>query len=669
MLSRPNSAHCQEIPFRRPTVRRRMPAAALFAMLASVSGLAQPRPQQVASAGAQIQADQLLPIRPIATTSQLMGTEDEVASVRLTALHRFDPLAQFQFTITSLPAAGELRQADGTPILTAPTVVSDPEGDIAYLGAPDSCSFDGVPVGSFTYTATYVRAQISSLPKSVSIILAPVYDAMPHLPPQQATEDSPQLIQLPASVEGQMYITETYDDFCAFYQVQADNVSIGAQINADASIQPVTNADRWIAVVPQPDVCGNLSAFFSYVDTLDHWPLLPPYQNDWRVEIDVACVNDAPIAIPGSLVCNNDELESPLDLLFYDPDGVSVFLTGFFTQVPQFGRLYRGAVAPENEVTLEINNTFNSFDRHFIFVRDPERLWQWGYADQLAFQVTDGELSSNEAVVTIDVVYRNLPPTIEPETTLTVNLDEDAQGRANIVADDDAGWQNVSIVPSALPQHGEMFYAEPQFGGGYVLHPITLGEPLPAPLGDPFTTWELAYVPDPDFNTAGTVPDEFRFIAYDGFGQRALDPAFPAWQDVPGEWTISLLVAPVNDAPVINGPGTITADWRFPAVVTSISVTDDADVAANLRVQVIGTDTSFSFVDLSGVDVISQTANAVMFEGTLAQINAAFQAGIEVPSPGLPHIDRHLLVSANDLGNSGSGGPLSAARAFVIAFE
>lgn len=658
-----------QIPFsdRRLFVRAILVSISIVATVGSAA--AQPRPEiRAYVATGVVDVADFIPVRPVGLTEQILGIEDELTLGVLEASHPFDADSEFQFVITALPAIGALQQSDGTPISFLPCVVTDPAGAIGYLGAPDSCSFGGAPVASFEYVATHVSTHTTSLSKEVSIVLAPVYDDMPQLPRQISNEDSTLFIQLPESVEGRWHITEAFDNFGILHQVEPDDISLGATIIPDAAPLLVTNANRWIAIVPALNQCGLPLAYFSYVDTIDQWPQMPVYQSDWRVNVDYTCVNDAPVSYSQTFPCANDLLTVSFDPTFHDVDGLAG-LTGQFTQLPQFGRIYRGSVAPENEVTLESNNWFDPFNHDFIYLRDAELLWTWGYGDQALFRVSDGALLSNEATIALEVYYRNMPPTIEPETTLALGLNEDGQGWAEIIALDDQGIANIAIIPSALPQHGEVFHAEPQFGGGYQLLPITLGEPLPVPLGDEFTTWKLVYVPDADFNTAGGLPDEFRFIAQDSHWQRALDPALPAWQNVAGEWTIAFTVAAINDTPVINGPATTATEWSKPAVLTSISISDDAESTAVLRITISSTNTTFTFVDLSGVNVISQTPSAVTFEGTLTQINAALVAGIEVPSPGSPHVSRHLLLLANDLGSSGSGGPLSALRVFEVLFQ
>jgi hypothetical protein len=141
-----------------------------------------------------------------------------------------------------------------------------------------------------------------------------------------------------------------------------------------------------------------------------------------------------------------------------------------------------------------------------------------------------------------------------------------------------------------------------------------------------------------------------------------------------GSATRGITITAVNDAPVNTVPGPQGTAQNTPIVFSSgngnlIAVTD-ADAGAN-TIQVTltaanGTLTlsgtsglSFSFSDGNGTGAGDGTADATMtFRGTLANVNAALNGMTFTPTLGFSG-PTSLTITSNDLGNSGTGGPLS----------
>jgi predicted outer membrane repeat protein len=141
-----------------------------------------------------------------------------------------------------------------------------------------------------------------------------------------------------------------------------------------------------------------------------------------------------------------------------------------------------------------------------------------------------------------------------------------------------------------------------------------------------------------------------------------------------GSATRGITVAAVNDAPVNTVPGAQSTAQNTPLVFSSgnsnqISVADP-DAGAN-TIQVTLTVTngtltlsgtsglSFAFSDGNGTGAGDGTADTTMtFRGTLANVNAALNGMAFTPSVGFsgPAV---LTITSNDLGNSGTGGPLT----------
>ncbi|HXQ69000.1 MAG TPA: choice-of-anchor Q domain-containing protein, partial [Pyrinomonadaceae bacterium] len=141
-----------------------------------------------------------------------------------------------------------------------------------------------------------------------------------------------------------------------------------------------------------------------------------------------------------------------------------------------------------------------------------------------------------------------------------------------------------------------------------------------------------------------------------------------------GSATRGIVVTAVNDAPVNTVPGAQGTAQNTPIVFSSgnsnlIAVTD-VDAGTNI-IQVTLTATngtltlsgtsglSFSFSDANGTGTGDGTADPTMtFRGTLANVNTALNGMTFTPTAGFSGA-ADLTITSNDLGNSGTGGPLS----------
>ncbi|MFN8633983.1 MAG: Calx-beta domain-containing protein [Chloroflexota bacterium] len=143
--------------------------------------------------------------------------------------------------------------------------------------------------------------------------------------------------------------------------------------------------------------------------------------------------------------------------------------------------------------------------------------------------------------------------------------------------------------------------------------------------------------------------------------------------------TRSIAVTAVDDAPVITRPATVTAteDQTFTFNVgNTISVADvdaaSGSVQATLTVT-NGTLTlsgtaglSFSFADANGTGAGDGTADATMtFRGTLSNVNAALNGMTYKGNANFNGSDT-LSIGVNDLGNTGTGGPLTDSKSVGI---
>ena len=141
-----------------------------------------------------------------------------------------------------------------------------------------------------------------------------------------------------------------------------------------------------------------------------------------------------------------------------------------------------------------------------------------------------------------------------------------------------------------------------------------------------------------------------------------------------GSATRGIIVTAVNDGPVNTVPGAQGTAQNTPIVFSTgnsnlIAVTDP-DAGTNV-IQVTLTATngtltlsgttglSFVFSDGNGTGAGDGTADPTMtFRGTLANVNAALNGMTFTPTAGFTG-PADLTITSNDLGNSGTGGPLT----------
>jgi hypothetical protein len=139
-----------------------------------------------------------------------------------------------------------------------------------------------------------------------------------------------------------------------------------------------------------------------------------------------------------------------------------------------------------------------------------------------------------------------------------------------------------------------------------------------------------------------------------------------------GSATRGITITAVNDPPVNTVPGPQGTAQNTPIVFSganAISVADPDAGGNSIQVTLTATNgtltlsgtsgLSFSFSDGNGTGAGDGTADATMtFRGTLVNVNAALNGMTFTPSAGFTG-GATLTITSNDLGNTGTGGPLS----------
>lgn len=207
-----------------------------------------------------------------------------------------------------------------------------------------------------------------------------------------------------------------------------------------------------------------------------------------------------------------------------------------------------------------------------------------------------------------------------------------------------------------------------------------------APLGNPSSTasrllaadatTRLYLEPGPDWN--GFVPDAITFRAWDrtsgtngGVANTTANGGTTAFSTITD--VVSITVQPVNDAPVLSVPGTQITDQGQPFAfsigsgnVISVSDIDAASGALSVSLVVYnGTLTLAQTIGLSFTVGDGTNDASMTFIGNLSALNNAMNGMVFTPAPahtGSASVD----ISVNDLGSTGSGGPLSTSAQVLI---
>ena len=229
-----------------------------------------------------------------------------------------------------------------------------------------------------------------------------------------------------------------------------------------------------------------------------------------------------------------------------------------------------------------------------------------------SYTVTDG-LATAAGSATLDITPVNDAPTAAPGMA---SGDEDAQLSGSVSgADVDSATLTYSIVSG--PAHGTLTSFDSATG---------------------------AYVYTPDANFSGA--DSFSFKASDG----ALDSDAA---------TVSLTVAPVNDAPVNTVPGAQTVAEDASLSIGGLSVSDVDAGGASLTTTLKVLHGTLTVSAAAGATVTGSGTGTVTIAGSVSQINATLQAANNVRYQGTLDYNGAdtLTVTTTDQGASGAGGP------------
>lgn len=268
----------------------------------------------------------------------------------------------------------------------------------------------------------------------------------------------------------------------------------------------------------------------------------------------------------------------------------------------------------------------------------------------LSITVSDGSASANGSV-TLVIAAVNDAPTMTLPASISLTEDQAAPVRPISFADVDAGSASVHAtfsVPSG--SLGATSGSGVTVGGSASAR--TLSGSL-ANLNTFIAAGSLVYTPAANAN--GTVA---LTVLINDQGNTP-GPALQA------QGTLNLQIAAVNDPPSLSAPASLAVQAGVPTAVTGVSYADPDAPSGNINVQVsyaaaVGT---FTASPAGGVSVSGSGTGGLTLSGQLSAINS-FVASTPVRYIGSASgpASVPLTLGINDLGNTGSGGALSATR-------
>lgn len=594
------------------------------------------------------------------TTSTAAALQNNAVTITLGGNDPLNANGALSAIITQLPALGTLEQFNGTPITAINTPVTDSQNRVIYV-PPSGAYNQSSPYTSFSYELERASNGVTSAPQTVAVSVVAASAPVPTTPRPQVTENQPLLFQLtwtdstppPGGIIEALIITPTV--LGSLYQVAADNVTQGSLIPSTSQGVLVTNANGWLMYVPPNDGYGNSYETLQYLlkDTFTQLT-----SAIITLPIDIAHVNQPPVATPTTHTGDNDASSTEITLDYSDIDSAN--LTIYFTALPTQGTLYYQSVGAGSEVVVGQPYTQNQF---FFVKSTPFSYAVYGSPfTYFSYYVSDGSLSSASVQDTINIVYHDTPPT--NTTPASFSVEDDSSVQIPLTATSVNGYA-IAYSLVGLPQYGTLYF-----------HGINMATqtPFPIPLngsGSPV----LTYTPDPAYAATGYT-DSFNFSLKDKY------------DTTPGPLTVTINVTPVvNTAPTIGGSQTsvtVLTDEHLiaaPGLINGITIADDASDTPGAQVFILITENvkptygigSFSATAAPGVTITYPQAGQIKLEGTPAQLNYQIANDPISYTPETNGSSTSLTFLVNDQGYTSPppnpGTPLTTSVNLPVIFE
>ena len=134
--------------------------------------------------------------------------------------------------------------------------------------------------------------------------------------------------------------------------------------------------------------------------------------------------------------------------------------------------------------------------------------------------------------------------------------------------------------------------------------------------------------------------------------------------------TSTITIAAVDDAPTVTAPGTFALrnDGAPTALNTGISIADVDSAGSPVALSVTSDSGQLLATNNGGVTTTGTGTTTVVLTGTVSAINSYISTGRLSFDPSTRFTwNIHIAFTVNDLGNTGTGGPLSSATSTMIA--
>ena len=436
-------------------------------------------------------------------------------------------------------------------------------------------------------------------------------------------------------------------------QVNGDGAKVGESVTGTYGSVTIADDGSWTYTLENTDPDTNKLAHgqaatdvFTYTVTDEHGAT-----SSSSLTINITGANDAPVAAKddnGGDAVTESGVNPGNDPFAGDPSATGNVLsndtdvdTGADLEVSEVNGLVAnvGVAVAGKYGSLTLND-----DGSWSYVLDnddpdTDALAQDAPAtDTFSYTVTDEHGATSTATLTINITGTNDAPT-SSNNSVTTNEDTTkllALSDFGDFADVDNGDTLEAVKITTPESNGSLEYDTTGVGNWFA---VTLNQVISA---DDIDQSRLRFVPDANEN--GSPYASIGFQVSDG-------SAFSA------EYTLTVNVTAVNDAPVNTVPGKQTVDEDTTLKISGISVSDvdvgetvggklEVSLSVNNGSLALGTIADLTFTDSDGSD------GTLKFQGTVAALNTALGSLSYKGDANFNGTDTLMLVT-NDLGNTG----------------
>ena len=253
--------------------------------------------------------------------------------------------------------------------------------------------------------------------------------------------------------------------------------------------------------------------------------------------------------------------------------------------------------------------------------------------------VTIGDTTDNFTNYTLIISNVNESPTVDENKTIII-LEDSGETLLNINQPTDVDGDNLNITIDTVPDSNK---------GNILNNGIILT------VENTLTVEELTNLVFTPVENANGEAGNFTYTVFDGVNNISQ--------------TITFNITPVNDSPTLTIPDFPTIYQATDVNITGIIINDiDADI---VQVKLTVNNGVISLSNLENITLINGTGNednTVTIQGNIDKINAALDSLIYRSNLNFDGIE-NIVVTVNDLGNTGEGGVLEVTETLNINVE